>query len=78
MYGILCKKMELLRIFGNQFFKDFFINFGVAALFCLAFFLAVAYTVIKVIMTMESNRTTNSNQTLNVDESKKQTSNNEE
>ena len=57
--------MELLRIFGNQFFKDFFINFGVAALFCLAFFLAVAYTVIKVIMTMESNRTTN------VDESKK-------
>ena len=70
--------MELLRIFGNQFFKDFFINFGVGALFCLAFFLAVAYTVIKVIMTMESNRTTNSNQTLNVDESKKQTSNNEE
>ena len=57
--------MELLRIFGNQFFKDFFINFGVATLFCLAFFLAVAYTVIKVIMTMESNRTTN------VDESKK-------
>ena len=57
--------MELLRIFGNQFFKDFFINFGVAALFCLAFFLAVVYTVIKVIMTMESNRTTN------VDESKK-------
>ena len=57
--------MELLRIFGNQFFKDFFMNFGVAALFCLAFFLAVAYTVIKVIMTMESNRTTN------VDESKK-------
>lgn len=57
--------MELLRIFGNQFFKDFFINFGVAALFCLAFFLAVAYTVIKVIMTMESNRTSN------VDESKK-------
>lgn len=57
--------MELLRIFGNQFFKDFFINFGVVALFCLAFFLAVAYTVIKVIMTMESNRTTN------VDESKK-------
>ena len=57
--------MELLRIFGNQFFKDFFINFGVGVLFCLAFFLAVAYTVIKVIMTMESNRTTN------VDESKK-------
>ena len=57
--------MELLRIFGNQFFKDFFINFSVAALFCLVFFLAVAYTVVKVIMTMESNRTTN------VDESKK-------
>ena len=57
--------MELLRIFGNQFFKDFFINFGVAALFCLAFFLAVAYTVVKVIMVQESNRTTT------VDESKK-------
>lgn len=57
--------MELLRIFGNQFFKDFFINYGVTALFCLAFFLAVVYTVVKVIMTMESNRTTN------VDESKK-------
>ena len=57
--------MELLRIFGNQFFKDFFINYGVATLFYLAFFLAVVYTVVKVIMTMESNRTTN------VDESKK-------
>ena len=57
--------MELLRIFGNQFFKDFFINFGVAALFGLAFFLAVAYTVVKVIMVQESNRTTT------VDESKK-------
>ena len=57
--------MELLRIFGNQFFKDFFINFGVAALFCLAFFLAVVYTVVKVIMVQESNRTTT------VDESKK-------
>ena len=57
--------MELLRIFGNQFINDFIINFGVAALFCLAFFLAVVYTVVKVIMTMESNRTTN------VDESKK-------
>ncbi len=57
--------MELLRIFGNQFINDFIINFGVGVLFCLAFFLAVAYTVVKVIMTMESNRTTN------VDESKK-------
>lgn len=63
--------MELLRIFGNQFFKDFFINFGVAALFCLAFFLAVAYTVVKVLMVQESNHTTNSNQSLNEDESKK-------
>ena len=57
--------MELLRIFGNQFINDFIINFGVGTLLCLAFFLAVVYTVIKVIMTMESNRTTN------VDESKK-------
>ena len=57
--------MELLRIFGDQFINDFIINFGVGVLFCLAFFLAVAYTVVKVIMTMESNRTTN------VDESKK-------
>ena len=57
--------MELLRIFGDQFINDFIINFGVGVLFCLAFFLAIAYTVVKVIMTMESNRTTN------VDESKK-------
>ena len=57
--------MELLRIFGDQFINDFIINFGVGVLFCLAFFLAVADTVVKVIMTMESNRTTN------VDESKK-------
>ena len=57
--------MELLRIFGDQFINDFIINFDVGVLFCLAFFLAVAYTVVKVIMTMESNRTTN------VDESKK-------
>ena len=57
--------MELLRIFGDQFINEFIINFGVGVLFCLAFFLAVAYTVVKVIMTMESNRTTN------VDESKK-------
>ena len=57
--------MEQLRIFGDQFINDFIINFGVGVLFCLAFFLAVAYTVVKVIMTMESNRTTN------VDESKK-------
>ena len=57
--------MELLRIFGDQFINDFIINFGVGVLFCLAFFLAVAYTVVKVIMTRESNRTTN------VDESKK-------
>ena len=57
--------MELLRIFGDQFINDFIINFGVGVLFCLAFFLAVAYTVVKVIMTMESNRTTN------VDEPKK-------
>ena len=63
--------MELLRIFGNQFFKDFFINFGVGALFCLAFFLAVVYTVVKVLMVQESNHTTNSNQSLNEDESKK-------
>ena len=62
--------MELLRIFGDQFINDFIINFGVGTLFCLAFFLAVVYTVVKVIMTMESNRTTN------VDESKKQTKNN--
>ena len=57
--------MELLRIFGNQFFKDFFINFGVGTLLCLAFFLAVVYTVVKVIMVQESNRTTT------VDEPKK-------
>lgn len=63
--------MELLRIFGNQFINDFIINFGVAALFCLAFFLAVAYTVVKVLMVQESNHTTNSNQSLNEDESKK-------
>ena len=63
--------MELLRIFGNQFFKDFFINFGVWTLLCLAFFLAVVYTVVKVLMVQESNHTTNSNQSLNEDESKK-------
>jgi hypothetical protein len=63
--------MELLRIFGDQFINDFIINFGVGALFCLAFFLAVVYTVVKVIMVQESNHTTNSNQSLNVDESKK-------
>ncbi|MDK8380429.1 MULTISPECIES: hypothetical protein [unclassified Granulicatella] len=63
--------MELLRIFGNQFFKDFFINFGVGTLLCLAFFLAVVYTVVKVLMVQESNHTTNSNQSLNEDESKK-------
>ena len=57
--------MELLRIFGDQFINDFIINFGVGVLFCLAFFLAVAYTVVKVIMVQESNRTTT------VDESKK-------
>ena len=57
--------MELLRIFGDQFINDFIINFGVGVLFCLAFFLAVVYTVVKVIMVQESNRTTN------VDESKK-------
>ena len=57
--------MERLRIFGNQFINDFIINFGVAALFCLAFFLAVVYTVVKVIMVQESNRTTT------VDEPKK-------
>jgi len=63
--------LELLRIFGNQFFKDFFINFGVGTLLCLAFFLAVVYTVVKVLMVQESNHTTNSNQSLNEDESKK-------
>ena len=63
--------MELLRIFGNQFINDFIINFGVGTLLCFAFFLAVVYTVIKVIMVQESNHTTNSNQSLNVDESKK-------
>lgn len=57
--------MELLRIFGDQFINDFIINFGVGTLLCLAFFLAVVYTVIKVIMVQESNRTTT------VDESKK-------
>ena len=57
--------MELLRIFGDQFINDFIINFGVGALFCLAFFLAVVYTVVKVIMVQESNHTTT------VDESKK-------
>ena len=57
--------MELVRIFGDQFINDFIINFGVGTLLCLAFFLAVVYTVIKVIMVQESNRTTN------VDESKK-------
>lgn len=57
--------MELLRIFGDQFIKDLSINFGIATLLCLAFFLAVVYTVVKVIMTQEPNRTTN------VDESKK-------
>ena len=70
--------MELLRIFGEQFINDFIINFGVGTLLCLAFFLAVVYTVIKVIMVQESNHTTNSNQSLNVDESKKQTTKNEE
>lgn len=54
--------MELLRIFGDQFINDFIINFGVAALFCLAFFLAVVYTVVKVIMVQESNRTTTVNE----------------
>lgn len=63
--------MELLRIFGNQFINDFIINFGVGTLLCFAFFLAVVYTVVKVIMVQESNHTTNSNQSLNVDESKK-------
>ena len=57
--------MELLRIFGDQFINDFIINFGVGTLLCLAFFLAVVYTIVKVIMTIESNRTTN------MDESKK-------
>ena len=63
--------MELLRIFGNQFINDFIINFGVGTLLCFAFFLAVVYTVVKVIMVQESNHTTNSNQSLNVDEPKK-------
>lgn len=63
--------MELLRIFGNQFINDFIINFGVGTLLCFAFFLAVVFTVVKVIMVQESNHTTNSNQSLNVDESKK-------
>ena len=63
--------MELLRIFGDQFINDFIINFGVWILLCLAFFLAVVYTVVKVIMVQESNHTTNSNQSLNVDEPKK-------
>ena len=63
--------MELLRIFGNQFINDFIINFGVGTLLCFAFFLAVVYTVVKVIMVQESNHTTNSNQSLNGDESKK-------
>lgn len=63
--------MELLRIFGNQFINDFIINFGVGTLLCFAFFLTVVYTVVKVIMVQESNHTTNSNQSLNVDESKK-------
>lgn len=57
--------MELLRIFGDQFINDFIINFGVGTLLCLAFFLAVLYTVVKVLMVQESNRTTT------VDESKK-------
>ena len=57
--------MELLRIFGDQFINDFIINFGVGTLLCFAFFLAVVYTVIKVIMVQESNHTTT------VDESKK-------
>ena len=63
--------MELLRIFGNQFINDFIINFGVGILLCFVFFLVVVYTVVKVIMVQESNHTTNSNQSLNVDESKK-------
>ena len=63
--------MELLRIFGDQFINDFIINFGVAALFCLAFFLAVVYTVVKVIMVQESNHTTNSNQSSNTEDSLK-------
>lgn len=63
--------MKLLRIFGDQFINDFIINFGIATLLCFAFFLAVVYTVVKVIMVQESNHTTNSNQSLNVDESKK-------
>ena len=57
--------MELLRIFGDQFINDFIINFGVGTLLCLAFFLAVVYTVVKVLMVKESNRTTT------VDEPKK-------
>ena len=57
--------MELLRIFGDQFINEFIINYGVGTLLCLAFFLAVVYTVVKVIMVQESNHTTT------VDESKK-------
>ena len=57
--------MELLRIFGDQFINDFIINFGVGTLLCLAFFLAVLYTVVKVLMVQASNRTTT------VDEPKK-------
>ena len=63
--------MELLRIFGDQFINDFIINFGVGILLCFVFFLVVVYTVVKVIMVQESNHTTNSNQSLNVDEPKK-------
>lgn len=63
--------MELLRIFGNQFINDFIINFGVGILLCFVFFLVVVYTVVKVIMVQESNHTTTSNQSLNVDEPKK-------
>lgn len=63
--------MELLRIFGNQFINDFIINFGVGILLCFVFFLVVVYTVVKVIMVQESNHTTNSNQSLNEDEPKK-------
>ena len=57
--------MELLRIFGDQFINEFIINYGVGTLLCLAFFLAVVYTVVKVLMVQESNHTTT------VDESKK-------
>ena len=70
--------MELLRIFGDQFINDFIINFGVGILLCWAFFLAVVYTVVKVIMVQESNHTTNSNQSLNTDDSIKQKTKNEE